>query len=297
MREDHGFFVGVFGPVLVGVEAVRSRRSLRHLGLKLGTTGPFVGPRRIEEAVDLLHREGAWSGPTATCSAGLDLKELTSLTSWSTARKMRRSTPICPGGSCVRGVASPLRGCPCGASAGEYRRRAACQGSVRARPRPRRSSPADVSRDRLEVWFVPDTTWLRTSCRRSCAQDAFRAWSWTSTARSRAGHARGHFGRNRRRHRGRARLAVQGVRQNGTVGQRRRGRTDPRSQPGHRDLPDEEATTIAGLVIHEAPAIPEAGQVFTFYGFRFEVLRKTRNRITALRISPAVAPSAETENV
>ena len=50
------------------------------------------------------------------------------------------------------------------------------------------------------------------------------------------------------------------------------------------NLPDEEATTIAGLVIHEAGAIPEAGQVFTFHGFRFEVMRKIRNRITALRV-------------
>jgi Mg2+/Co2+ transporter CorB len=52
------------------------------------------------------------------------------------------------------------------------------------------------------------------------------------------------------------------------------------------DLPDEEATTIAGLVIHEAGAIPEAGQVFRFHGFRFEVLRKVRNRITSLRVTP-----------
>src|SRR5215211_2628978 len=52
------------------------------------------------------------------------------------------------------------------------------------------------------------------------------------------------------------------------------------------DLPDEEATTIAGLVIHEARAIPDAGQAFTFHGFRFQVLRKSRNRITALRITP-----------
>ncbi|WP_460449742.1 HlyC/CorC family transporter [Alsobacter sp. SYSU BS001988] len=51
-------------------------------------------------------------------------------------------------------------------------------------------------------------------------------------------------------------------------------------------LPDEEATTIAGLVIHEAQIIPDAGQVFTFYGYRFQVLRKSRNRITALRITP-----------
>jgi Mg2+/Co2+ transporter CorB len=50
-------------------------------------------------------------------------------------------------------------------------------------------------------------------------------------------------------------------------------------------LPDEEATTIAGLVIHEARIIPEPGQAFTFHGFRFQVLRRNRNRITALRIT------------
>ncbi|MGE5535926.1 MAG: HlyC/CorC family transporter, partial [Acidobacteriota bacterium] len=52
------------------------------------------------------------------------------------------------------------------------------------------------------------------------------------------------------------------------------------------NLPDEEATTIAGLVIHEARSIPEPGQSFTFHGFRFRVLRRARNRITALRIQP-----------
>lgn len=50
------------------------------------------------------------------------------------------------------------------------------------------------------------------------------------------------------------------------------------------NLPDEEATSIAGLVIHEARMIPEQGQAFTFYGFRFEVLRRQRNRITLLRV-------------
>jgi magnesium and cobalt exporter, CNNM family len=52
------------------------------------------------------------------------------------------------------------------------------------------------------------------------------------------------------------------------------------------NLPDDEATTIAGLVIHEARSIPEVGQSFTFHGFRFRVLRRARNRITALRIQP-----------
>jgi Mg2+/Co2+ transporter CorB len=54
-------------------------------------------------------------------------------------------------------------------------------------------------------------------------------------------------------------------------------------------LPDEEATTIAGLVIHAARAIPETGQVFTFHNFRFEVLRKTRNRITSLKVTPVAS--------
>ncbi len=59
------------------------------------------------------------------------------------------------------------------------------------------------------------------------------------------------------------------------------------------DLPDEEATTIAGLVIHEAQTIPEPGQVFKFHGYRFEVLRKSRNKITALRITPLPKPAGE----
>ncbi len=61
------------------------------------------------------------------------------------------------------------------------------------------------------------------------------------------------------------------------------------------NLPDEEATTIAGLVIHEAQTIPEPGQVFTFYSYRFEILRKSRNKITALRIKPLVDATAAEE--
>ena len=51
-------------------------------------------------------------------------------------------------------------------------------------------------------------------------------------------------------------------------------------------LPDEEANTVAGLVIHEAQAIPIIGQVFSFHGFRFEVLDRDGNRVTKLRIRP-----------
>ncbi len=51
-------------------------------------------------------------------------------------------------------------------------------------------------------------------------------------------------------------------------------------------LPDEEAVTIAGLVIHEGQCIPDPGQVFSFHGYRFEILRRRRNQITALKITP-----------
>ncbi|HMA14483.1 MAG: HlyC/CorC family transporter [Bacteroidota bacterium] len=50
-------------------------------------------------------------------------------------------------------------------------------------------------------------------------------------------------------------------------------------------LPDEEASTIAGLILHETRCIPEVGQVFTFHGFKFEILGRKRNQITSIRIA------------
>jgi Mg2+/Co2+ transporter CorB len=55
------------------------------------------------------------------------------------------------------------------------------------------------------------------------------------------------------------------------------------------DLPDDEAVTVAGLVIHEAETIPDPGQRFAFHGYRFQVLRRNRNQITALRIEREVS--------
>ena len=50
-------------------------------------------------------------------------------------------------------------------------------------------------------------------------------------------------------------------------------------------LPDDEAVTVAGLVIHEAQTIPTVGQVFSFHGFLFEILERHNNRITRLKIA------------
>lgn len=50
------------------------------------------------------------------------------------------------------------------------------------------------------------------------------------------------------------------------------------------NLPDEEAVTVAGLVIHEAQSIPVEGQVFSFHGFRFEVLERDANRLSKVKV-------------
>lgn len=51
-------------------------------------------------------------------------------------------------------------------------------------------------------------------------------------------------------------------------------------------LPDTEANTIAGLVIHEAQMIPAEGQVFHFHGFRIEVAQRRENRLAKLKLRP-----------
>lgn len=52
------------------------------------------------------------------------------------------------------------------------------------------------------------------------------------------------------------------------------------------DLPDDDATTVAGLIMHEARMLPEAGQTFEFFGYRFRILRRVRNQISQIRVTP-----------
>ena len=58
------------------------------------------------------------------------------------------------------------------------------------------------------------------------------------------------------------------------------------------NLPQDVAITIAGLVLHEARRIPEVGQMYAFYGFRFEILKREGTRIAELRIVPPAAIQA-----
>ena len=66
------------------------------------------------------------------------------------------------------------------------------------------------------------------------------------------------------------------------------------------DLPDEEAATIAGLILHESRRIPDVGQLFRFHRFRFEIVRRQRHQITLVRVTPPkpddeVEPESEAE--
>lgn len=56
------------------------------------------------------------------------------------------------------------------------------------------------------------------------------------------------------------------------------------------NLPDEEAVTIAGLVIHDARTIPDIDQTFSFHNFHFKILRRRRNQITDIKVSPLASP-------
>jgi Mg2+/Co2+ transporter CorB len=55
-------------------------------------------------------------------------------------------------------------------------------------------------------------------------------------------------------------------------------------------LPDDEAVTIAGLVIHESQTIPTMGQTFAYHGYRFEILKRERNQIQSLKVRKTFEP-------
>lgn len=60
------------------------------------------------------------------------------------------------------------------------------------------------------------------------------------------------------------------------------------------NLPDEDASTVAGLILYESRRIPRVGQIFNFYGFRFEVLRRQRNQIATVLIRPPGSSGGKT---
>ncbi|MFA5900153.1 MAG: HlyC/CorC family transporter [Hyphomicrobium sp.] len=147
----------------------------------------------------------------------------------------------------------------------------------------------------VEPWFVPDTTplkdqlnqFLKRKAQMALVVDEYGEVQGLITLEDILEEIVGQIADEHDTHEAAIRVQADGtVNVDGTVAIR-----DLNRQMGW-TLPDEEATTVAGLVIHEAQNIPEPGQVFTFYGYRFEILRKTRNKITALRISPVSVAAA-----
>ena len=129
----------------------------------------------------------------------------------------------------------------------------------------------DILAIRREAWFIPDTTNLK---------DQLNAFL----------KARNHFALVVDEYDS----ALQGIRRqaDGSVNVDGAVAIRDLNRAMDWDLPDEDAVTVAGLVIHEAQTIPEPGQTFIFHHHRFQVLRRQRNQITALKVS---APLREAE--
>lgn len=286
------FFVAVFGPVLKTVEVV-VQAILRVFGVTLGAQRSILsGVEELKSAVDLLHQEGGVERSDRDMMGGLlDLHDLEVQDVMVHRTKMRIINADLPAIDVVREVlASPhtrlplWRGRPDNIigilHAKELLRALSALGGD--------ASNLDVRSIAYEPWFVPATTNLQDQL-----QEFLRRKSHFTLVVDEYGEVMGLLtledileeivGDIRDEHD----LAIQGVRTHPDGSVTVDGSVPIRdlNRVMNWDLPDEEANTIAGLVIHEAQTIPDVGQVFVFHGFRFEVLRKARNLLTLLRVS------------
>ncbi|WP_043539141.1 HlyC/CorC family transporter [Salinarimonas rosea] len=287
------WIVALFGPITLAIEAfIRGLVSL--FGLKLGEdTNVLSATEELRGQVDLLHKEGGVAKAERDMLGGLlDLRELAVEDVMVHRTRMRMIDADLPPDAIVREVlTSPHTRLPLWRGRHEN-----IVGILHAKDLLRaldavggEAARLDIDAIALEPWFVPDRTSLR---------DQLRAFLTKKThfalVVDEYGEVQGLVtlediieeivGDIKDEHD----IAVSGVRVQVDGSVNVDGSVPIRDLNRVMDwtLPDEEATTIAGLVIHEAQLIPETGQAFTFHGFRFQVLRKTRNRITLLRISP-----------
>ena len=287
------FFIVLFTPVLIAVDAVVGG-VLRLLGLRIGEhTSILTAQEELRSTVDLLHKEGGVERSHRDMFGGLlELNELTVSDVMVHRTKMRAINAALPPEEIVREVlASAFTRLPIWSEQPEN-----ITGVLHAKDLLRALAAVNGAADKLNIseislppWFIPDTTAL---------QDQLQAFlerkSHFALVVDEYGSVMGLVtledileeivGDIKDEHD----TVVQGLRQlpDGSVNVD--GSVPIRDLNRAMDwgLPDDEATTVAGLVIHEARAIPEAGQVFSFHGFRFEILRKQRNRLTALKVTP-----------
>ncbi len=287
------FFVMVFGPVVSAVEAL-VRGMLRLGGVSLAAGEPSVsGHEELRGAVDILHREGGVARDERDMFGGLlELSEIPVSDVMVHRTNMHTIDADSPPAELVReALASPYTRMPLWRGDPDniigmlhakdlFRAFAAAGGDAS------RLKAADIA---LEAWFIPEATTLRDQL-----QAFLRRKTHSALVVDEYGVVLGLLtlediieeivGDIKDEHD----VLAQGVRKqldgsiivDGSVTIRDLNRAMDWN------LPDEEAATIAGLVIHEARAIPEPKQTFSFHGLRFEVLRRQRNRIAAMRIAP-----------
>jgi Mg2+/Co2+ transporter CorB len=287
------FFVIVFGPIVSAVEAL-VRGFLRMCGVSLIERDPGVtGHEELMGAVDILHREGGVEREERDMFGGLlELAEIPVSDIMVHRTKMRLIDADLPPEELVREVIdSPYTRMPLWRVEPDN-----IVGVLHAKDLLRAYVAAGGDAGKLKVsalmhepWFIPESTTLRDQL-----QAFLRRGKHSALVVDEYGVVQGLVtlediieeivGDIRDEH-DEAVLGVRKQRDGSVVVEGLVTIRDLNRATGW-SLPDEEAATVAGLVIHEARAIPEPRQTFSFHGFRFEVLRKQRNRIAALRITP-----------
>ena len=290
------FFVTIFSPIVRAVE-VLVRGILRLCGVSLVEQDPSVsGHEELMGAVDILHREGEVERDERDMFGGLlDLSEIPVADVMVHRTKMRLIDADLPPEELVReAIASPYTRMPLWRGepdniVGVLHAKDLLRAYVAAGGDASKLNIADLM---LEPWFIPESTtlldqlqaFLRRKTHSALVVDEYGVVQGLVTLEDIIEEIVGDI-------RDEHDVAVQGVRKqrDGSVIVEGSATIRDLNRAMDWNLPDDEAATAAGLVIHEARAIPEPRQTFSFHGFRFEVLRKQRNRIAALRITPLAA--------
>jgi Mg2+/Co2+ transporter CorB len=288
-----GRVVRVFSPVLAGVYKM-VRFMLGLVGLSIGESEPILtGHEELRGAVDLLHREGSFEKQDRDMLGGLlDLRDLTVSDVMIHRTEMITVDAGQSPEDVVKAVlAAPVTRVPLWRETPEN-----IVGILHAKDLLRAIQAVDGDPSKVDAvaiarppWFVPDirplSEQLKAFRRRktpfALVVDEYGEVMGLVTLEDILEEIVGDITDEHD-------VAVPGVRPQSDGSVNVDGAVPIRDLNRAMDwnLPDDQATTIAGLVIHEARSIPEPGQSFTFHGFRFRVLRRSRNRITALRIMP-----------
>lgn len=287
-------FVAIAGPLSSAVNAI-VRFILSLFGIRLSQeVSMLTAHEELRGALDLLHREGSVIKADRDRLGGLlDLEELEVSDVMKHRTVMRAINADDPPEVIVRTVLeSPFTRMPLWRGSTEN-----IIGIVHAKDLLRALAEPNMEPRDLDIgkiaqkpWFVPDTTslkdqlnaFLRRKIHFAVVVDEYGEVQGIVTLEDILEEIVGDIADEHD-------LEIQGVRQEADGSIVVDGSVPIRDLNRALDwrLPDEEATTIAGLVIHESKLIPQERQTFTFHGKRFIIMKREKNRITKLRIRPA----------